>query len=97
MLRRRRPVLRAATMAGGAALAYHAGKNSGENQEMERQQGGQMQGQTQGGDAAQAGTPSASGLSSDAIGRLKELGQLHDQGILTDAEFEAQKSKLLAG
>jgi Short C-terminal domain len=96
MLRRRRPVLRAATMAGGAALAYHAGKNSGENQEMERQQGGQMQSaapsQMQG-----ASGPPASGLSSDAIDRLKELGKLRDQGILTDAEFDAQKTKLLGG
>jgi hypothetical protein len=97
MLRRRRPVLRAATMAGGAALAYHAGKTSGENQEMEQQQGAQMQDQTQRGDVAPATAPSASGLSGDAIGRLKELGQLRDQGILTDAEFEAQKSKLLGG
>jgi hypothetical protein len=97
MLRRRRPVLRAATMAGGAALAYHAGTNSGENQEMERQQGAQMQDQTQGAYAAPAAAPSASGLSSDAIGKLKELGQLHDQGILTDAEFEAQKGKILGG
>jgi hypothetical protein len=31
MIRRRRPVLRAATMAGGAAIAYHAGKTSGAN------------------------------------------------------------------
>jgi hypothetical protein len=28
MLRRRRPVLRAATMAGGAAVMYHAGKSA---------------------------------------------------------------------
>jgi hypothetical protein len=30
------------------------------------------------------------------ISRLKELGALHDQGVLTDAEFEAQKAKVLA-
>ncbi len=31
------------------------------------------------------------------IGQLTQLGQLRDQGILTDAEFEAQKAKILAG
>ena len=27
--------------------------------------------------------------------RLKELGELHEQGILTDEEFAAQKAKIL--
>ena len=31
----------------------------------------------------------------DPIEQLKELGQLHAQGILTDEEFAAQKAKLL--
>jgi len=31
----------------------------------------------------------------DPIQQLKELGQLHQQGILTDEEFAAQKSKIL--
>jgi hypothetical protein len=31
----------------------------------------------------------------DPIEQLKELGQLHEQGILTDEEFAAQKAKLL--
>ena len=29
--------------------------------------------------------------------RLKQLGELHTSGVLTDAEFEAQKAKILAG
>ena len=33
----------------------------------------------------------------DKIEKLTKLGQLRDQGILTDAEFEAQKAKILAG
>ena len=32
----------------------------------------------------------------DTITKLKELGELHAQGILTDDEFAAQKAKLLA-
>jgi Short C-terminal domain len=31
----------------------------------------------------------------DPIEQLKELGQLHAQGILTDEEFAAQKARLL--
>jgi hypothetical protein len=29
------------------------------------------------------------------IEQLSQLGQLHDQGVLTDEEFAAQKSRLL--
>ncbi len=31
----------------------------------------------------------------DPIAALKELGALHESGVLTDAEFKAAKSKLL--
>jgi putative oligomerization/nucleic acid binding protein len=31
----------------------------------------------------------------DPIEQLKELGALHEQGILTDEEFAAQKAKIL--
>lgn len=33
----------------------------------------------------------------DVVGQLKALAELRDQGVLTDAEFEAQKAKILAG
>ncbi len=33
----------------------------------------------------------------DKLAQLKELGQLKESGVLTDAEFEAQKAKILAG
>ena len=31
----------------------------------------------------------------DPIAQLKQFAELHSQGILTDAEFEAQKAKIL--
>ena len=31
----------------------------------------------------------------DPIAKLKELGELHEQGVLTDEEFAAQKAKIL--
>jgi hypothetical protein len=37
------------------------------------------------------------GLTPEAIEQLKALAQLHDQGILTDQEFDQQKAKILAG
>lgn len=45
---------------------------------------------------APAAAPAASD-SDDMIQKLQKLGELRDQGILTEAEFEAQKAKVLAG
>ena len=33
----------------------------------------------------------------DTLAQLKELGELKAAGVLTEAEFEAQKAKILAG
>jgi hypothetical protein len=33
----------------------------------------------------------------ELIAQLEKLGRLRDNGVLTDAEFEAQKARLLAG
>ncbi|HET9781765.1 MAG TPA: SHOCT domain-containing protein [Candidatus Dormibacteraeota bacterium] len=41
--------------------------------------------------------PPASPTQDEKINQLKELAALRDQGILTPAEFEAQKAKILAG
>jgi hypothetical protein len=41
-----------------------------------------------------APAPAASG-ESDMLAQLKQLGELHDQGVLTDEEFAAQKAKIL--
>ena len=98
MMRRRRPLLRAATVAGAGAVAYHAGKKVQGGRDQNAAQDEQISDiqQTQAAPAAPAApTPAAGGLSQEAIDKIKELGQLHDQGVLSDAEFEAQKSKLL--
>ena len=81
-LLRRRPLLRAAMVGGGA---YMAGKHVERGRE---QDAGQQQ-------AAPEPQPSG-GMSDAAIEQLEKLGKLRDQGILTPAEFEAQKQKLLA-
>ena len=46
--------------------------------------------------AAPAPAPApAPAASTDTVTQLKELADLKNQGILTDAEFEAQKAKIL--
>jgi hypothetical protein len=44
----------------------------------------------------QAPPPPQEGGADAMLERLKQLGELHQQGVLTDAEFEQQKAKILA-
>ena len=37
----------------------------------------------------------AGGLTHEAMEELKQLGELHEQNVLTDQEFEREKAKLL--
>ncbi len=39
----------------------------------------------------------AADTTADRLDQLKTLGELKQSGVLTDAEFEAQKAKILAG
>ena len=41
--------------------------------------------------------PAAAPDTGDMIEQLKQLGELKDAGVLTDAEFTVQKSKILGG
>jgi hypothetical protein len=41
--------------------------------------------------------PPAAPSSGDMLQQLKELGELKSSGVLTEAEFETQKAKILAG
>lgn len=89
---RRRPLLRAAAVGGGA---YMYGKHRA-NAEAEDQQQAYEQGQQSAmAQAPPSPAPAAPGTSSDDITRLEQLGKLHEQGILTDEEFAQQKAKVL--
>ena len=44
----------------------------------------------------QQAPPPAPAAAPDTVSQLKDLADLKAQGILTDAEFEAQKAKVLA-
>ena len=41
--------------------------------------------------------PQAAAPARDQVAQLKDLAELKSQGILSDAEFEAQKAQILAG
>jgi hypothetical protein len=41
--------------------------------------------------------PAPAAPAADPLEQLKQLGELKAQGVLTEAEFEAQKAKILAG
>ena len=70
-----------------------------EQQQYEHQYDQQQYAEPYGRQASQESyAPSAAASESDAlIQQLQKLGELRDQGILTDAEFDAQKARLLAG
>ena len=91
MFRRRRPLARAA-MVGGAA--YYAGKKGQEGREADAERDARIDDLEQ----QQAPPPPApaSGGQEDMLAQLEKLGQLKQQGILTEEEFEEQKRKLLA-
>jgi hypothetical protein len=87
MFGRRRPLARAAIVGG---TAYYAGKKVQQGREQDAQV-------DQGQDQQPVEDAPAGGLSNEAIEQLKQLGELKDQGVLTEAEFEEQKKKLLQG
>lgn len=77
-----------------AAVAGTATAVSGRVQRRQNQRWAQQEApaEYQQAPAPQAQAPPAE----DPIAQLKELGELHESGVLTDEEFAAQKAKLLA-
>jgi uncharacterized protein HemX len=102
MFVRRRPLLRAAAIGGGAYMAGKARqRNTTARDEAEAEQNARISDleQNQPGNQQQpyqqpapATAPAPGAGVSD---QLKQLSALHEQGALTDEEFAAAKSKLL--
>jgi len=84
---RRRPLARAAVVGGTAYVAGRAGAKAGANQAAEQQQYAEP--------APAPAAPEPAAPAKDPMEQLKELAALHEQGVLTDAEFEIQKTKIL--
>ena len=74
----------AGTAAGVAGRVQHRQQQRWAQQEYEQAQ-----------EAPPAQAPPQAAPGDDSIQRLKELGELHESGVLTDEEFAAQKAKLL--
>jgi Short C-terminal domain len=102
MMRRRRPLLRGA-MVGGAA--YYAGRKiaQGDQREYEQEerlssleyQQTPMPAQQYAPPQQQYAPPQAEKNPQQAIEQLTELKKLLDAGVLTQAEFDVQKTKIL--
>jgi hypothetical protein len=82
---RRRPLRRAAVIGGVAAVAHHAGKNAGEAEAAQANQ-----------QYAPEPAPAPAAGGQDMVTQLENLKKLLDDGVLTQAEFDAQKQKILA-
>ena len=95
---RRRPVMRTvgrtAVIAGTATVV--AGGVRGHQEKKAAQQQAAQQAAAPPPPDVQAAAPPAAPDSDELINKLKELANLKDQGILTEAEFNDQKAKILA-
>jgi len=96
MFRRRRPLLRAAVVGGGAYMAgKHVANRQADQAVMEADQDARISGLEQQQAPAPAPAP-APAASSPMIDQLNQLAELHQQGVLTDEEFAAAKAKLFS-
>ena len=85
------PFLLRAAIVGGAA--YHVGKTgqAGRDQDAaQQQQIDDLQAQQ-----AQQAAPAPAPSEEDSMAKLAQLKSLLDQGVLTQAEFDMQKQKIL--
>lgn len=81
---------------GMARTAVVAGTATAVSNRVSRRQGERWQRQEEAQYDTQAPAPTPQPAQSDPMAQLRELGDLHQKGILTDEEFAAQKAKILA-
>jgi membrane protease subunit (stomatin/prohibitin family) len=101
MMRRRRPLLRAAAIGGAGVAVGHSMANKSAHEAQQDAQLAQMQPQAEPAPAAEAppaATPAdpleRETAKMSALARLKEMV---DQGVLTQPEFDKEKAKILQG
>jgi hypothetical protein len=93
---RRRPVMR--TVARTAVIAGTASAVSGRvsrRQQRKFSEQDQAAYEQQAAAAPPPPAPAAGGTTDDQLAQLEKLGELHQQGILTDEEFSAKKAQIL--
>jgi len=93
---RRRPLMRAAVVGGGAYMAgKHVANRQADQAAADADQDARISDLEQQQAPAPAPAP-APAASSPMIDQLNQLAGLHQQGVLTDEEFAAAKAKLFA-
>lgn len=81
---------RTAVVAGTAtAVSGSMHKKSAQNAAQQQEAAAQVQ--------AQQATAAPAASTEDRMAKIRELGQMKSEGLLTDEEFAAEKAKLLAG
>jgi len=97
MLMRRRPLLRAAVVGGGAyAMGKRSAQRSAEQEQQEQQaQPAQQAQQAQPEQPVPQQAPPPAPAEPSMLDQLNQLTALHQQGALTDAEFSTAKAKLI--
>jgi hypothetical protein len=91
-----RGIARTAVVAGTATAVSGRVSRRQQGRWAAKDQQGQDQQEAAPPPAAPAEAPPAEGGDMDSkLAQLKDLGALKDQGVLTEAEFETQKSKIL--
>jgi Short C-terminal domain/Domain of unknwon function (DUF3824) len=99
---RRRPLMRAAVVGGGAYMAGKSvARHQGEQAQMEADQDARIsdleqQQAYQQPPPPQQAPPPPPAASSPMVDQLNQLADLHQQGVLTDEEFAAAKAKLFS-
>jgi len=103
MFVRRRPLLRAAVVGGGAYMAGkhmankandQAAYDASQDQRMDQME---QQQQYQQGPPPQQAPPAAPAGGPSVADQLQQIATLHQQGVLSDDEFAAAKAKILGG
>ena len=83
---------------GAARVAVVAGTATAVSNRVSRRQANRWSQEDQAQDQQQDQEPApAAAPAADPLEQLKQLGELKASGVLTDAEFEAQKAKILQG
>ncbi len=91
---RRRPLLRAAVVGGGAYMAGKHMANAQADQEYQDHAQNQRISELE---RQQTAVPAPRASEPSMADQLNQLANLHNQGVLSDDEFAAAKAKLLGG
>ena len=86
-MRRRRAVVAGAAVGGAAYYAGKKGQQAASREDDQEATPDELETEGQ--------TPAAAGGAGSYVDELEQLAKLHEEGILTDEEFDAKKKEIL--